>query len=62
MVDKAMKTLTVGEVRYIITDATARENLSTLDTNLKAATAATANLHLGFYLDENGDLCQVDDD
>lgn len=62
MVDKAMKTLTVGEVRYIITDATVRENLNTLDSNLKAATAATANLHLGFYLDENGDLCQVEND
>ena len=28
---------------------------------LKAATQATATWHLGFYLDANGDLCQVDD-
>ena len=27
---------------------------------LMAATQATAGLHLGFYLDANGDLCQVD--
>ena len=27
---------------------------------LKAGTQATAAWHLGFYLDANGDLCQVD--
>lgn len=27
---------------------------------MKAATEETAAWHLGFYLDENGDLCQVD--
>lgn len=60
MVDKPMKTLAVGEVRYIITDAEARTNLETLDTGLKSGAQADANLHLGFYLDEDGDLCQVD--
>ena len=29
-------------------------------TDLTAATQATAQLHLGFYLDSDGDLCQVD--
>lgn len=61
MVDKPMKTWAVGNVRYIITDETARETIDTLDTNLKAGTEETAALHLGFYLDENGDLCQVED-
>lgn len=32
-----------------------------LETTLKAGTEATADYHLGFYLDENGDLCQVDE-
>lgn len=34
---------------------------ATLESNLRAGTAATAGLHLGFYLDSNGDLVQVDD-
>lgn len=33
-----------------------------ISTTLKAATEETAAWHLGFYLDENGDLCQVDDE
>ena len=33
-----------------------------LISDLKAGTEATADLHLGFYLDANGDLCQVDDE
>ena len=32
-----------------------------LEATLKAGTEATADYHLGFYLDENGDLCQVDE-
>lgn len=29
---------------------------------MKSTAEADAMYHLGFYLDENGDLCQVDDD
>lgn len=29
--------------------------------DLKAGTIETAEYHLGFYLDENGDLCQKED-
>ncbi len=32
-----------------------------LKNDLKAGTEATAIWHLGFYLDENGDLCQKED-
>ena len=32
-----------------------------LEATLKAGTEETADYHLGFYLDENGDLCQVDE-
>ena len=53
MVDKPMKTLTAGDVRYIITDQSARDDLAALDTKLKGGQLADAALHLGFYLDEN---------
>ena len=33
-----------------------------LDTAIKAGTQETADYHLGFYLDENGNLCQVEED
>lgn len=33
-----------------------------LEANIKAGTEATADYHLGFYLDENGNLCQVEED
>ena len=33
-----------------------------LVSDLKAGTEAKADLHLGFYLDANGDLCQVEDE
>ena len=36
--------------------------LISLIARLGSGTTADASLHLGFYLDENGDLCQVDDD
>lgn len=36
--------------------------LSNLETRLKSGDEEDADLHLGFYLDENGDLCQVDDE
>lgn len=35
--------------------------LQAVVTDIKAGTEATADYHLGFYLDENGDLCQVDE-
>ena len=36
--------------------------LSDLETQLKSGDEEDADLHLGFYLDENGDLCQVDEE
>ena len=45
------------------TDATAvqlAEDVSYLKSDLKSGTEEDAIYHLGFYLDENGDLCQVD--
>ena len=36
--------------------------LASLETRLKSGAEEDAELHLGFYLDENGDLCQVEED
>lgn len=36
--------------------------ISQLETRLKSGAEEDAELHLGFYLDENGDLCQVEED
>ena len=36
--------------------------LNDLETRLKSGDEEDADLHLGFYLDENGDLCQVDEE
>ena len=36
--------------------------LSDLETRLESGDEEDAELHLGFYLDENGDLCQVDEE
>lgn len=36
--------------------------ISQLVTRLKSGAEEDAELHLGFYLDENGDLCQVEED
>ena len=36
--------------------------ISDLETRLKSGDEEDADLHLGFYLDENGDLCQVDEE
>lgn len=33
---------------------------TSLRNTIKAGTTETADYHLGFYLDENGDLCQVE--
>lgn len=56
-----------GELVEIV-DAAARrdiknrkEDLSTLERRLKSGAIADAELHLGFYIDENGDLCQKED-
>ena len=39
-----------------------KAELEALKTRLMSGNVADAELHLGFYLDEDGDLCQVDDD
>lgn len=36
-------------------------NDTALKDTIKAGTIETAEYHMGFYLDENGDLCQKDD-
>ena len=36
-------------------------SIDTLTTRLKSGKLADAELHLGFYFDENGDLCQKED-
>ncbi len=40
----------------------AKNAISQLVTRLKSGAEEDAELHLGFYLDENGDLCQVEED
>lgn len=52
-----------------IVDAKAREGvtevkgeLNDLATRLKSGKIEDADLHLGFYLDSNGDLCQKEDE
>lgn len=39
-----------------------KSSLTDLETRLKSGAEEDAELHLGFYLDENGDLCQVDEE
>ena len=48
--------LNFGIPRSGVTEA----ELQAVVTDIKAGTQETADYHLGFYLDENGDLCQVD--
>ena len=48
---------TVGKKLTTINSA-----LASLETRLKSGAEEDAELHLGFYLDENGDLCQVEED
>lgn len=43
------------------TEMEIQADVTGLQERLKAGTAATAELHLGFYLDEDGDLCQTDE-
>ena len=62
-----------GQVSYDSTEAyddgtvgkelgTINSALASLETRLKSGAEEDAELHLGFYLDENGDLCQVEED
>ena len=49
-----------GTAGYALNDLS--RQLSDLETRLKSGDEEDADLHLGFYLDENGDLCQVDEE
>lgn len=53
-------TYAAGSVGAKVADLT--RQLSDLETRLKSGDEEDADLHLGFYLDENGDLCQVDEE
>ena len=53
-----------GEVSQADLDAAVgnlNQSITNLETRLKSGLEADAELHLGFYLDSNGDLCQVDE-
>ena len=59
--------LDAGDIGYESTTVedelgTINSALSSLESRLKSGAEADAELHLGFYLDENGDLCQVEED
>lgn len=61
--------ITVDGERYDLQDAELAQDVSDLksaltdlETRLKSGDEEDAELHLGFYLDEDGDLCQVDDE
>lgn len=49
-----------GTVGKAVSDLS--RHLSDLETRLKSGDEEDAELHLGFYLDENGDLCQADEE
>ena len=51
---------TAAKIGEDLTDCS--RQLSDLETRLKSGDEEDADLHLGFYLDENGDLCQVDEE
>ena len=53
-------TYTSGTAGAALSDLS--RHLSDLETRLKSGDEEDADLHLGFYLDENGDLCQVDEE
>lgn len=38
-----------------------KKEMANLRNTIKAGTIETAEYHMGFYLDENGDLCQKED-
>ncbi len=50
-----------GDVEREIVDKKGREDTKEINRCLKSGQKADAAYHLGFYLDENGDLCQVDE-
>lgn len=52
--------LTADEAQEIIADVS--DDVSDLKSALKSGKEEDAIWHLGFYLDENGDLCQVEED
>jgi len=52
----------VTEVKVGSEIAALKAELEALRTRLMSGDVTDAELHLGFYLDEDGDLCQVDDD
>lgn len=52
----------VVEVKIGAEITSLKNELDDLKTRLMSGDIEDAELHLGFYLDENGDLCQVDDD
>lgn len=51
---------TFDPTKWVETTVDAEYNL--LLNRLRSGAEEDAELHLGFYLDENGDLCQVDPD
>ena len=53
-------TYAAGSIGAEVSDA--KNAISQLVTRLKSGAEEDAELHLGFYLDENGDLCQVEED
>lgn len=59
--------LDAGDIGYESTTVedelgTINSALTSLESRLKSGAEEDAGLHLGFYLDENGDLCQVEED
>ena len=56
----ATETYQSGTVGYEVSELS--RQLSDLETRLKSGDEEDAELHLGFYLNENGDLCQVDEE
>ena len=49
----------ISQVGNTITEL--KKDLSSLITRLQSGSIENAELHLGFYLDENGDLCQKEE-
>jgi len=52
----------VGGTTYDLQDTAAQEDLSQLKSHITSKDEEDADYHLGFYIDENGDLCQVDEE
>lgn len=58
MIEKPMKSLAVGEVKYIITDAEAREDIETLQTNVTNINADVTEIN-GEVTDLKSDLDEI---